>query len=124
MKSKFLQFPNFRPEEFASSDEKGSGENMQIDFLALLQAARYLSVTPFVINSGYRSINHNRRVGGVSDSSHLYGWAADIRVRNNFERQDILTALIEVGFDRIGIGKNFIHVDCDPNKPINRIWLY
>ena len=124
MKSKFLPFPNFRAEEFQSPDEKGSGEQMQVDFLRQLQAARYLCVTPFRISSGYRSINHNRKVGGVRDSSHLYGWAADLQVRNNFERQEILTALIEVGFNRIGIGTNYIHVDNDPNKPINRIWLY
>jgi zinc D-Ala-D-Ala carboxypeptidase len=32
------------------------------------------------VNSGFRSISHNRAVGGASDSMHLYGNAADLDV--------------------------------------------
>jgi zinc D-Ala-D-Ala carboxypeptidase len=32
------------------------------------------------VNSGFRSIQHNRDVGGASDSMHLYGHAADLNV--------------------------------------------
>jgi hypothetical protein len=32
------------------------------------------------VNSGFRSIAHNRDVGGASDSMHLYGHAADLNV--------------------------------------------
>ena len=35
---------------------------------------------PVVINSGYRSEAVNKAVGGVKDSNHLTGCAADIRV--------------------------------------------
>lgn len=35
---------------------------------------------PVVINSGYRSKEVNKAVGGVSTSNHLTGCAADIRV--------------------------------------------
>lgn len=34
---------------------------------------------PISINSGFRSIDVNRKVGGVSNSNHLYGRAFDIR---------------------------------------------
>ncbi len=33
---------------------------------------------PITVNSGFRSIQHNRDVGGASDSMHLYGCAADL----------------------------------------------
>ena len=35
---------------------------------------------PIIINSGYRSEEVNRRVGGAPNSNHLTGCAADIRV--------------------------------------------
>lgn len=35
-----------------------------------------------IINSGFRSISHNAAVGGASNSQHMYGIAADIRVVN------------------------------------------
>ena len=35
---------------------------------------------PIVINSGYRSEEVNRKVGGAPNSNHLTGCAADIRV--------------------------------------------
>lgn len=32
------------------------------------------------MNSGFGSIAHNREIGGASDSTHLYGLAADLNV--------------------------------------------
>ena len=37
---------------------------------------------PIIINSGYRSPQLNKRIGGVPTSNHLTGCAADIRVEN------------------------------------------
>jgi len=42
--------------------------------------ARYNA--PIRINSGYRSPQLNRAIGGVSNSNHLTGCAVDIRVEN------------------------------------------
>ena len=44
----------------------------------LLEAIRAEVGRPVVITSGYRSAAHNRRVGGRSQSRHLWGMAADI----------------------------------------------
>lgn len=114
----------FTSYEFDSPDLIGSGDLMNVDFLIKLSQARSISKVPFVINSGYRTKEHNKKVGGVGDSAHTKGLAADIRVTSNYHRHEILTALILVGFTRLGIGNGFIHVDNDSTKPSNRMWLY
>jgi len=98
--------------------------NMNEDFLALLDEAREFAGIPFVINSAYRSIEHNERVGGKPSSSHLKGLAVDIRANDSTTRGVVLDALRGVGFTRIGIGKTFIHVDMDYDKDQNVTWLY
>lgn len=99
-------------------------KNMDVDFLALLDEARDLANIPFVITSAYRSKEKNAKIGGVANSSHIKGLAVDIRVNSSRERFNILKALIYVGFNRIGIADNFIHVDDDKEKSDNVIWTY
>ena len=79
---------------------------------------------PFKITSGIRSKEVNQRVGGVKDSAHLKGMACDISTVDSRTRMRVLYGLIKVGFNRIGIGSNFIHVDDDPSKPEDVCWLY
>ena len=54
----------------------------------------------------------------------MYGLAVDISCNSSRDRSIILTALIDSGFTRIGIGKTFIHVDLDKSKSQNVIWMY
>ena len=63
-----------------------------------------------VINSGYRTHEHNKSVGGKPDSSHLKGLAVDIACKNSTDRFKLEGILREVGFKRIGMGSTFIHV--------------
>lgn len=115
---------NFRLSEFDSPDLPGSGHDMKVPFLKQLDYARHIARIPFTITSGYRTDDWNRKVGGTKDSSHLRGYAADIACRNSADRHKIITSLLEVGFNRIGISSNFIHVDNDPNKPAHVVWTY
>ena len=115
---------NFSYNEFDSPDEIGSGSKMNQLFLNMLDDARSIANTPFIINSGYRTIEHNSNVGGKSNSSHLRGLAADIKVNDSRTRGLILKALREAGFNRIGIAKTFLHVDFDSTKANNVTWLY
>lgn len=48
----------------------------------LLDPIRDYVIEPIYINSGYRSKELNKAVGGVSDSQHRKGQAADIRIGN------------------------------------------
>ena len=121
-----LTYFNF--EEFDSPDEIGSGlpkcqgGKMDLDFLHKLDEARTIAGVPFKITSGYRSIEHNAKVGGRVGSSHLKGCAVDIAVNNSAHRSAVVQGLIKAGFTRIGIAKSFCHADADPNKS-NALWL-
>jgi uncharacterized protein YcbK (DUF882 family) len=111
----------FKLSEF--DDAPGTGKNMKKEFLTKLDKARAIADVPFKITSGYRSKETNKRVGGVSTSSHLKGLAADISCKDSSTRQKIVNALIQVGFTRIGIADTFIHCDTDKDKN-DAIWLY
>ena len=99
-------------------------ERMDINFIVRLQRARTVARRSFVIGSGWRCEARNRAVGGVEDSAHLTGHAADIMTVTSEKRFVVLDALLEAGFMRIGIAKFFIHVDDDLAKPQGVIWVY
>lgn len=75
-------------------------------------------------SSGYRCAVCNKLAGGVPNSGHLRGKAADIKVPDSNTRFLIIHAALRVGFRRIGVGKNFIHLDVDDALPQNMIWVY
>tara|TARA_R110000851_G_scaffold268235_2_gene420930 strand:+ start:2989 stop:3351 length:363 start_codon:yes stop_codon:yes gene_type:complete len=114
----------FDLEEFDSPDIQNSGRLMDVSFLEMLDEARDIAEVPFIISSGYRSPAYNEKVGGVSNSSHLKGLAADITCTESTERFIIINSLLLAGFNRIGVGKTFIHVDNDPDKTSDVIWVY
>lgn len=53
-------------------------ENLERLITNLLDPIRELWGKPLIVNSGYRSTQLNNAVGGVSNSNHLKGEAADI----------------------------------------------
>lgn len=93
-------------------------------FLSHLQDARTIAGIPFVITSGYRCPEHNKRVGGTSNSSHMEGVAADIAVKDNHSRMLMIKSLLDAGFMRLGIGTNYIHADMDTEKMQALVWVY
>lgn len=114
----------FKYYEFDSPDVDGSGQMMNSELLQMLDTARELYAKPMVITSGFRTEEHNAKVGGTANSSHLRGLAADISCKTSGERWDMLDSLIKAGFNRIGIAKTFIHVDIDEEKQPFLIWTY
>lgn len=89
-----------------------------------LNMARHTARIPFVITSGYRCYDYNKKCGSKDSSSHPKGFAVDISATNSRTRYKIVSALLESGLSRIGISSDFIHVDDDPNKPKDVIWVY
>lgn len=92
-------------------------------FVLRLDHARELSGVPFVVLSGCRCEKHNKAVGGAENSAHLRG-AVDIKYSNSEQCYKIFCALIEAGFERIGINNGSIHVDDDPTLPRPRLFNY
>lgn len=115
---------HFKPSEFDSPDAPGSGEKMDLMFVARLDAMRDMITRPIKVNSGYRTPKHNKAVGGVPGSAHTKGVGADIACTTSEMRWLIVNAAIDCGIKRIGIGPTIVHVDADPNLPSPRIWLY
>lgn len=118
-----MELKHFTLSEFDSPDEPGSGQKMNESFLFHLDIAREAYGAPMRITSGYRTEAHNRKVGGVSKSSHLTGHAADIAAPTIHEKAKMLVALFDAGFRRFGIMRTAIHVDNDPSKP-PAVWHY
>ena len=112
----------FRPEEFACRCGCGY-DAINPQLVAALDMARKDAGIGFTVSSGCRCKGHNAHVGGVADSAHVKGFAVDIQVKNSAHRIKVVKALVRY-FDRIGIDKNFIHVDIDPNKPGPAMWVY
>jgi len=85
--------------------------------LVKLIGLRKILERPVYITSGYRCSRYNHQIGGVANSYHRIGLAADIKVK------DInLITLLEVceNIDFTGIGfyekKNFLHLDVRPTR--------
>jgi hypothetical protein len=51
-----------------------------------------------VVTSGFRTVEHNRRVGGVRNSFHLTGRALDVQRRPGVSHQMVDAALRRAGF--------------------------
>ena len=124
---KKMTYKYFKLSEFQCPTLEGDA-NMCPLFMARITEAREIANIPFIINSGYRTPEHNASISGsVKNSSHtnIPCNAADIRVSNSTERYKILKACLAAGFRRVGIGKGFIHIDTDnTNKSPDVIWCY
>ncbi|MEA3319679.1 MAG: D-Ala-D-Ala carboxypeptidase family metallohydrolase [Bacillota bacterium] len=68
------------------------------------------------VNSGFRSISHNRNVGGASNSQHTYGIAADISV-SGVSTTTVRNAAKSSGFSGIYSEGSFTHMDSRVEYP-------
>jgi uncharacterized protein YcbK (DUF882 family) len=120
----FLNVKYFTSDEFDSPDLPGSGVQMDLHFVRMLDLLRNTCGFPFKITSGFRTIAHNKAIGGESESAHLDGLAADIAAINPRVRYLIVSYAIRAGFTRIGIGDTFVHLDLSPKLDQEVIWIY
>lgn len=74
---------------------------------------------PLQISCAYRCPSHNAEVGGVSNSQHVKGNAADVLLPDYFNGDigKLVWYAEQVGFDGIGTyrGDQFVHVDVRAN---------
>ena len=94
----------------------------------MLDRIRLAAGRPIVVTSGCRCETHNRNEGGVKDSNHTHGTAADIQCRG--VSANALWQLIRVMYkekklpELAGLGRydTFTHVDIEPKRERLREW--
>ena len=114
----------FKRVEFDSPDAPGSGDRMDPQLVGILDQIRTELGKPLIVTSGYRTLAHNAEVGGVSESEHCEGLAADVTCLTSWDRFTVVSAAIRYGVRRIGIGTTFVHLGMSRTLPTPRIWLY
>lgn len=100
---------NFKVKEFACND-KSDVIFIDSDLASLLENIRKKAGKPVTINSGYRTVYYNTKIGGATYSQHTYGKAADITIKGLTPKE---VASIAETFSPGGIGiySSFTHVD-------------
>ena len=94
-----------------------------------LEVLRERAGTPIIINSGYRSPQLNKKIGGVANSNHTTGCASDIRVKDEEQLIRFANIILDYAkeshqeFDELLIEKNrygaiWLHLAVRPN--VNR----
>lgn len=115
---------NFTRREFKSKDGAQMPEDVLCNIKELasnLQVLRDFLSEPIRINSAYRSPAHNKAIGGVKNSQHILGRAADIKVKD-IETKDlylIIESLIIDGKMKdggLGLYDTFVHYDIRGSK--------
>lgn len=95
--------------------------NLQYGVQMILDPLRRIHQQPIVITSGYRCAKLNKAVGGVSNSWHTKGNAADIHIKDEVEARkifDILKTLpsVDTVLFEHSRQSQWIHVQWDMNK--------
>lgn len=80
----------------------------------VLQPLRDHMGEPIIINSGYRSPELNQKIGGVRESQHVKGEAADIRCKDRQFAEKVITLIMQMEFDQLILerkaGTYWVHV--------------
>ena len=113
--------PHFSLSEFLNAEKYPDNKptmqhvaNMTYGCLMLLEPARLL-VGPIIINSGFRNPRVNALVGGVQNSQHLLGQAADIRPQDPSQFQRLIDYLRACDYtDQLLTASSWLHVSWNP----------
>lgn len=110
---------NFYLEEFACKNGTPVPDELMANVKLLaenLQALRDEIGEPIHVNSGYRTPEYNKKIGGKPLSQHLKAKAADLTTKNYRPKQlaAVIEKLIKSGKMKqggIGIYPGFVHYD-------------
>lgn len=99
-------------------------EKLSPRLLSLIRAIEFFLQRQVTFTSGIRCPICNKKANGSPTSEHLKGYAVDIRVRNSMERIEVVRAALQVGCNRVGVNKGFVHVGVSKSHPSPVLWLY
>lgn len=128
---KGLNITDFTPQEFNTG--KADVFCMDTSLLTFFQWLRTFLGVQIVINSGYRSVAYNKKVGGVEGSRHCYGQAIDFTLNSEGRARYNIIKVASIIEDTLfyrnhgwGIeidlhpdsqnGWGYIHIDCRKDK--------
>ena len=107
---------NFKESELMCKGTKTLPEKgIDPKLLELLEHIRAHFDAPVKINSGYRSPEHNAKVGGAKGSYHVKGMAADIVVKG-VPAIKVYNYLNTTHYGGVGRYSRFTHVDVREGK--------
>lgn len=90
--------------------------NLQYGVATILQPLRDALGCPIIINSGYRCPQVNKHVGGVANSQHMSGCAADIRPADMKQFSKMIETLKTSLFvDQLLTASSWCHVSWQPH---------
>lgn len=112
---------NFKKSEFACKCGKycdGYPAEIDMAMVKIADGIRARIGKPISVNSGLRCKAHNANVGGVSNSQHLYGTAADLGCPSGYTPSQMAFIAEEIMGDTGGIGIYSwgIHIDTRSTK--------
>ncbi len=119
---------NFTLEEMVATSHKGLQDTPTLDVVQnlqklcvlVLQPLRDTLGAPVYINSGYRSKRLNAKVGGVPNSRHLLGKAADIHCDN----LDYAKVIFDILKKNPNVGKVLIEKKRPSRKGGGSCWVH
>lgn len=102
---------NFKVKEFACKD-RSDPIFISPELVEILQAIRDHFGKAVTITSAYRTPTHNKKENGATHSQHLYGMAADIKIKgiNPKAIAEYAEKLLVHG-GGIGVYSTFVHID-------------
>lgn len=108
---------HFKVKEFAQKDFRCDKVIVDRELIDVLEDIRAHFNKHVIVTSGYRTPEYNAKIGGVKNSQHTKGTAADIKV-SNVPAKEVQKYLEHKYPDKYGIGSylNFTHVDVRTKK--------
>ena len=108
---------HFKVQEFAQKDYRCDRILIDTELVEVLEDVRTYFNNPVIITSGYRTPEYNKKVGGVKNSQHTKGTAADIKVKT-VQAKAVQNYLSKKYPNKYGIGRynNFTHIGVREKK--------
>lgn len=124
-----IQSKYFKESEFTCKCGCGKAE-MDQEFIEVLDTLRANVGRPFIITSGYRCPEYNKKVSTTGEHGpHTTGKAVDIKILDSSFRYALIkhSLFITSPIYRLGVGNTFVHVDMlteDEGFSEEVIWIY